>query len=365
MKGIKGDEISKLDDHVEVVRKAIEFNKPYYLPMEIVDVPGIYNAYHTLDPYEVQIIPGCANFDALWTNCYSWFHEEISKTAEGESIKKDQFGIVLKVPQDKHTTYIILENPLSGKNNLKGYDFPDPDATDPYYQRLGEVIRNKYPDRFINGYIDAGIFLTTMFLFGEQQFLIKIIDNVQFVIEVYEMVMEYYKALIPKYKKAGAHMITAIEDIGSTSSLLIHPDIWRNNFKPIIHDFFKFVHRQGLYTGLLIDGNCGQILDDLLEMDIDVFSTFDINTTGIDLMREKLKGKICLKATVDMQTTLPRGTPEEVADAAHELVSILNTPGGGFICEVVRWHRPEYPIENVIASAQAFDQYRTCLDGGK
>ena len=62
-----------------------------------------------------------------------------------------------------------------------------------------------------------------------------------------------------------------------------------------------------------------------------------------------------------MQTTLSRGTPEEVANAAHELVSTFNAPEGGFICEVVRWYRPEYPAENVIASAQAFNQYRSFL----
>ena len=347
-----------MSDHINTVKKAIEFKKPDYLPMETLDIPGIYNAYNTLDPDTVDIIPGTEDFDSMWTNCYSWFHREIGKTVQGESLRKDQFGTLLKIPNDMNTTYIIMENPLSDKKSLKGFEFPDPDDTDPFYEKLGNTIKERYSDRFIDGFIDAGLMLTTMMLFGETEFLIKTIDDINFVVEVYERVMEYYKALVIKYKRAGAHMITDIEDIGSTAGLLFSPEVWRKHFKPVLTKFFKFIHEQGLYTGLLIDGNYGQILDDLPDMEIDVFTTVDVNMTGIELLKEKLKGKICLKATVDMQRTLPLGTPDEVEKEAQELVNNLNTPDGGFICEVVRWYRPSYRDENVLASVRAFNRFR-------
>ena len=350
-----------MSEHIDVVCRAIEFNKPKYLPMETIDVPLIYNAYNTRDPKEVEFIPGAEMADSLWTNCYSWFYEEIGTDSTGESLRKDQFGVKFKVPHDLNATYSIMENPLADKSSLSGFEFPDPDDTDPHYEKLGETIRKEYPDRFIDGYIDAGILLTTMFLFGEERFLMNVADNLNFVIEVYENVMEYYKALVLKYKKAGAHMITDIEDIGGTSSLLINPDTWRKHFKPILTSFFHFVHEQNMYTGLLIDGHCGQVLDDLLDMEIDVFSNFDNHTTGLASIRDKLRGRMCVKATVDMQRTLPMGTSDEVRREAKELVEAFQTPDGGFICEVVRWHRPSYPEENVLASAQAFNEYRKTL----
>ena len=350
-----------MSQHIEAVKRAIEFNRPKYLPMETIDVPLIYNAYNTRDPKEVEFIPGAEQADSLWTNCYSWFHEEIGRDSSGESLRKDQFGIRFKVPNNLNATYTILENPLADKTSLAGFEFPDPDDTDPHYEKLGVTIEKEYSDRFIDGYIDAGILLTTMFLFGEERFLMNIADNLNFVIEVYERVMEYYKALVLKYKKAGAHMITDIEDIGGTSSLLINPDTWRKHFKPILTSFFRFVHEQNMYTGLLIDGHCEQVLADILDMEIDVFSNFDNHTTGLAGIRDKLRGKICVKATVDMQRTLPMGTPEEVRREAHELVEAFQTPEGGFICEVVRWHRPSYPEENVLASVQAFNEHRKNL----
>ena len=326
-----------MSQHLEVVRRAIEFMKPQYLPMEIVDVPGVYNAYHTLDPETVRFVPGTEHFDALWTNCYSWVHTEVSRTADGLPIKQDQFGTRLMTPRDERFAYVLLAHPLKGKNSLEGYRFPDPDDADPQFERLGAVIRRRYPDRFVDGFIDAGIFLTTQLLFGLEEFLLKVAEDPDLVVEAYERVMEYYKRLVPKYKRAGAHMITVIEDIGGRDGLVLNPRVWREKFKPITRRFIDYVHDQGLYAGLSIDGNSGEVLDDLVEMKVDVFSVFDINTTGVKTLREKLGGKMCIKACVDMQTTLPVGTPQQVAAEAAELGQNLPHPPR-------RLHRPSNPL---------------------
>jgi len=347
-----------MSDHIQVVKDAIEFNKPAYLPMEILNVPGVYNAYHTLDAENVKFLEGTENFDSMWPCCYSWLHTVIGETDEGEPIKEDQFGNVIKTPNEESSSYIMLKNVLAGKDSLDGYKFPDPDEADPYMDYLKKALSKRYPDRFVNAHIDAGIFLTTMFLLGEENFLFKLADNPKFVIEIYERVMEYYKHFVLKYKEAGAHMITVIEDVGSTSSLLMQPQMWRDNFKPILNNFYKFVRDQGMYACLFIDGHSGDVMDDLLDMEIDMFKIVDLKTTGIDVVKDKLGGKLCVQACVDMQSTLPMGSPEEIEKEAHELVEALNSPDGGFMCFAPLWYRPALPMENAIASAKAFNKYR-------
>ena len=97
--------------HIENVKKALEFNKPDYLPMETNNVPGIYNAYHTLDPSTVELIPGTENFDAIWPQCYSWVPKVIGTNEQGEPLRKDQFGIVTS-DLPKVLTFVVL-NPTS------------------------------------------------------------------------------------------------------------------------------------------------------------------------------------------------------------------------------------------------------------
>ena len=109
-----------------------------------------------------------------------------------------------------------------------------------------------------------------------------------------------------------------------------------------------------MYAGIALDGNFTAILDDLLDMDIDVLQCPETLSIGIKTLQEKVKGKICIKCGVDMMHTLSVGTPEEVTKEAHEVVKKLNSPKGGLISVVVRWHRPEYPEDNVLASVKAF-----------
>ncbi|MCL4377601.1 MAG: hypothetical protein M1409_04350, partial [Actinobacteria bacterium] len=182
-----------MSSHIEVVKKAIEFKKPEYLPMEVVNVPGIYNAYFTLDPDTVMLVPGTENFDSIWVNCYSWFQEIIEENKQGDVLRKDKFGIVQKVPFDKKTSYIAIQHPLSRRDSLEGYDFPDVNGVDSYFEYLGKKIKERYSDRFINGFIDPGFFETSQMLIGIQEMFYKIADNINFVADVYERVAEYYK----------------------------------------------------------------------------------------------------------------------------------------------------------------------------
>jgi uroporphyrinogen-III decarboxylase len=113
-----------------------------------------------------------------------------------------------------------------------------------------------------------------------------------------------------------------------------------------------------MYTGLLFDGDISVILDDLLDMEIDVLQFVQPNVVGIKTLQEKVKGKKCLKCSVDMMSTLAHGSPEDVRKEAETLVENLNSKEGGFICNVLRWYRPQYPEENVLASVNTFNRYR-------
>ncbi len=110
-----------MSEHIDAVKRAIEFRRPDYLPMEIIDVPHVYNAYHSLDADTVGFIPGTENFDSLWPCCYSWCHTVTGKSSEGEILKQDQFGTKLKVPLDENSVYVLLEHPLKGRDSIAGY----------------------------------------------------------------------------------------------------------------------------------------------------------------------------------------------------------------------------------------------------
>ncbi|MCM8822405.1 MAG: hypothetical protein NC831_06285 [Candidatus Omnitrophica bacterium] len=344
-------------NHIELVKRSIEFNSPDYLPMELVDVPGIYNAYGTLDPETVTYIPGTENFDSGWVT-YHWTFSQMGKTKAGENLRKDEWGVIQKIPLDEHSTYIIEHSPFAESKEIKNYKFPSPEITEPFFEKTSEIIRSRYADRFICGYIDPGAFLIAYNIFGYQTFFIKLSEDIKLVIEVIDRIFQYHRALISKWKKAGAHMVNVIDEIAGNNGLFFSPEIWRKHFRRFYEDLFKHIHQENMYTGLLFDGDIRIILDDVLKMEIDVLQFVQPNVVGIKTLREKVKGKKCLKCSVDMMSTLACGTPEDVEKEAEILVGNLNSKKGGFICNVLRWHRPQYPVKNVIASVETFNKYR-------
>lgn len=344
-------------NHVELVKRAIEFQKPDYLPMELVDVPGIYNAYGTLDQEKVEFVPGTKDFDSAWVT-YHWTFRPAGQTEQGEVLRKDEWGCLQKVPSDENSAYAVLEKPLAGKNNLAGYKFPNPGVTDDFFGRTGEIIKTRYPDRFICGYIDPGAFLITYNLLGYQDFFLKLAEDVKFAVELVGRIFEYQKALIPRWKKMGSHLVNIIDEFAGSSGLFFNPELWRKYFRSFSRDLFRTIHQHNMYTGYLLDGDIRVILDDLLAMEIDVFQFMQPNAIGMNTLVERIRGKRCVKCSVDMMTTLALGTPEEVRKEARELVEKLNSPAGGFIPIVLRWHRPEYPADNVLASVETFNRYR-------
>lgn len=344
-------------EHIEVVKRTIEFKKPAYLAMELVDVPKIYNAYGTLNPENVSFIPGTENFDSAWVT-YHWTFLEQWKTEKGETIRKDEWSVVQKIPLNENSTYIIMNNPLANTDDFVNYRFPSSEVTDKFFTNISSVIKKHYPDRFICGYIDPGAFLIAYNIFGYQTFFLKLSENIRLVVDVIEKIFDYHYAQIPKWKKAGAHMVNVIDEIAGNNGLFFNPEIWRKYFKIYYDRLFKLIHEENMYTGLLFDGDISVILDDLLDMEIDVLQFVQPNVVGIKTLQEKVKGKKCLKCSVDMMSTLAHGSPEDVRKEAETLVENLNSKEGGFICNVLRWYRPQYPEENVLASVNTFNRYR-------
>lgn len=341
---------------IEVVKRAIEYAAPPYLPFELLDVPEIYSAYFTRDPHDVVFIEGTENFDSLWVG-YSWSLQHLGENEQGEPLRRDEWGVLYKVPRDESSAYVILENPLSTPGDVAAYRMPDPKGAQPFFQRTGEVIDRRYRDRFINGYVDPGPFLVAFALMGYENLLMNLIDNTDMVKGLIADIFSYQKQIVRYFRDIGAHMITLIDELAGSSGLMFSPVMFREEFLPLYRDFFTFVKSKNLYSAILLDGNVTAIVDDIIAMDTDCVQFMEPHELGIDEIAYSFSDKRCIKTSVDMKTTLATGTPSQVRSEVHRLVRSFHTERGGFIPIILRWYRPSYPDENVEASVEALRQY--------
>ena len=344
--------------HIERVRRAIEFSGPDMVPMDLVDVPFLYDAYGTRASEEVRVPPGAESFDSAWCT-YHWTLREVGRTERGEVLREDEWGCRQVVPADPASAYSVVARPdLSTMGKVLSHPWPRPEGTDPFFESRAAAIRRHYPDRFINGFIDPGPFLVAFELLGYEGLLVRLMEEPAAVSEVLRRVVGYQKALIGRFRQMGAHMITIIDEIAGAGGMMFSPEVFRRDFIGLYRELLEETHRCGMYTSLLLDGNVGAILPDLLRLDVDVQLFVQPRSTGLDTLQESYRGKRAVKLAVDMMETFVRGSPAEIASEVDDYVRRFHTPRGGLIFQALRWHRPEYDPVRVKAQIEAMNRHR-------
>jgi uroporphyrinogen decarboxylase len=347
--------------HIDQTRRAIEFGSPEYIPMELVDIPHIYDAYDTLNREEVIIPAGAENFDAAWCT-YHWTFKYLGKNEQDEPLRIDEWGCKQTIPHEKSGAYAVVEKPLPADTvtmeDVLNHPWPDPQQADGFFETRRKIIEEHYSDRWITGFLDPGPFLVAFNLFGYDGLLTKLHDDLDVVKEVLRRIHEYQKALVPKFKEMGAHMINIIDELAGTAGMMFSPEIWREHFRPMLADLLATIHKHGMYTSILLDGNISKIMPDLMEMELDQQFFAQPSCVGIEKIAKFTRGKRNVKLAVDMMGAMATGTAQQIKAQVDEYVTQFNTDKGGLIFQAFRWHRPEYAAQRVKAQIEAMNAYR-------
>jgi len=345
-------------DRIEVVKKAIEFRGPDYIPIELVEIPGVYDDYGTLDRGRVDgAFPPLRDFDVVQAT-YSWVFEDLGTDAEGNRMRRDEWGCVQKIPKGGEYTYHVIREPLRNWDDIRCYRFPDPSVTDGWFRKMEKGLK-RHRGKFVNAFIDPGVTLVALNLRGYENLLVDYYTEFDRVAYLFDAVWEFQKELVRRWKRIGAHAVSVYEEWASQDRTYVSPEWWRSRMKPFYKKMFDFIHAEGLYTGLGLDGNVAAFLDDFKEIGLDILDNRQPLLIGVDRLAAAGSGRLCVKASADMQSSLPVKTPQEVRSEAEELARRLGFQrGGGFIGLVYKWERLKIPMENVLASYDGFHHFK-------
>ena len=92
-------------------------------------------------------------------------------------------------------------------------------------------------------------------------------------------------------------------------------------------------------------------------MGIDVLNPLQPRAAGMDLARIKREfgARLAFHGGVDIQHTLPYGSPEDVQAEVRERCQVLGQ-SGGYICTSAHYIQADTPLENILAL------YTTCRE---
>jgi hypothetical protein len=151
---------------------------------------------------------------------------------------------------------------------------------------------------------------------------------------------DYYCRLLEAWTKTDVDCIQFMDDWGAQHALLIHPEMWREIFKPLYRDYVQIAHGAGKKIHMHSDGHILAVIPDLIEIGLDCVNA-QLFCMGIDKLKP-YAGKITFWGEIDRQGLLPNATVAGIDQAVRSVHANLWRNGGCIAhCEFGPSARPE------------------------
>lgn len=160
------------------------------------------------------------------------------------------------------------------------------------------------------------------------------------------MVHDFYCQELAHWAKTDVDGVAIFDGWGSSTGLLLPPDVWRDLFRPLYREYAKIVHAGDKFLFFYSDGNILEILGELIKLGVDAIHC-PLHLMDIERLAKRFRDRVTFWCETDRQQMLPCGTVEQVRQSVLEIRRNLDFGSGGLIARC-QWG-PEAPFRNVVA----------------
>jgi hypothetical protein len=224
-------------------------------------------------------------------------------------------------------------------------DFPSPE-----YPRL--IPREPPPD---NGVYRVGHWWYWLFerlwsIRGMENALCDFYENGREVHRLFRALTDFYKAAITRGgTELGLDAIWTSDDIGMQTSPFFSIDVFREFFKPYYRELIDHVHSLGMHFWLHACGNIKPFIPELIEIGLDVIHPIQKYTMDEKEIAAEFGKDICIWGGMDVQRTIPYGTPEDVRREVRFMFDTYFRGDGRFMLTAGNGMTVDTPLENLEA----------------
>jgi len=269
---------------------------------------------------------------------------------DGFEVRKDIWGIESIWAPDHTYTYTFIKHPLQ-TISLDEYVWPEIDEAS-----IDSVIkmRRKYEDYCLQGGVThmweiawqlTGFAEIIRMMFTKPDEVDKILEG------LHKLRMKEAFLLC----EAGVDVISDGDDVGMQKGMMMSPEMWRRFLKPKYAELIKLCHKKGAFFHFHSDGWIEPIIPDLIEIRVDILNPVQPECMNPVKLKELYGDRLCFDGTIGVQSTLPFGSPEDVAQEIKDRVSTLGPTG--LILGPTHAMQPDVPIENILTMYKAALKY--------
>jgi uroporphyrinogen decarboxylase len=329
----------------ELVIAAIEFEGPERIPYSVwIDTPRFRRDRSAEDLRVVEEL--LANAPQDWVELWP---APIKEWRSVDGPRVDEWGVTWN---DNYPRAHPLEG---GWELLDDYQFPDPHSPE-RFAHVPDVLKGN-EDKYKLATVWYTIFERLWTLRGMTNLLRDQYRYRDKFTQLRDRVLEFNTELIKAWLEIGVDGIFFSDDWGTQEGLLINPGLWRELYKPHYERLFAMVHDGGAHVWLHSCGNIMEIIPDLIEVGLDVLNPIQSRAMDVDEVARKFGRALCVWGGLDVQMTVPHGSPEDIDREVQHLVEVFGSHGGGYIGGTSHTILPDAPVANIKAVFEAFQKH--------
>jgi len=249
----------------------------------------------------------------------------------GDGVTINEFGMWMK-PTELYME--VVKCPLADvetEEALDAYSMPDPFSPGRFEaaKRDIDLFGKHY---FVIGDVELSLFELAWHLVGMEKYLVDLSMEEPWIEKLNDQVEEWTTSLALQLVALGVDAIWLGEDLGTQTSMLISPDMWRERFRP---RYARLISRlkhanPNLLVAFHSDGAVAPLLDDFIELGVDIYNPVQPNVPGSDPQRlmENYGGRIFFFGGIDQQALLPSGDAAAIKREVTNRAHIMGEKGG-------------------------------------
>jgi len=321
----------------EIVRRAVEFDRPPRLPFwqdVVADVPN-----DVCDCWEMDRAKRGWFFDRPGVDDWGcgWAATEIRNMGQ------------------------VVHHPLEDWGRLDSYRPPNP--RDPFYfERIAETLADA-GDRYVVVTCHFNLIERLHMLHGFSQTLADFHLEPAKIEKLLDMILAFKIELFDElHRRFGARIdgLFCTDDWGTQKGTFISGTMFEDFFLERYRLLVRHVHDFGWHFMLHSCGRINDFVPYFIGVGVDVLNMQQPQVYGLEELGRQFAGKVCFLTTADIQATMPSGDHEKIRREVRQLVERWSTPDGGLI--VFNYGFPEAIGATQEATELMFREFAAMMD---
>lgn len=259
---------------------------------------------------------------------------------------------------DHYAEYLYPLERAESLADIVQYPWPDLSAPYRYRDLEARVAEAHARGRACMGGIGETIFEIAWQLRSMERLFEDMLTDDEMAVYLLDTITDARVAMARGMARAGVDILLSGDDVAMQHGLMMSRELFNRWFAPRLRRIFDAAREEkpDILIWFHSDGKIDDLIPDLLALGVDILNPVQPECVDHAWVKATYGDRLSFSGGLGVQSVLPFGTPDEVAEHVRTVMATLGKDGGLIIGPSHVLER-DTPLENIIAMRDALDRY--------